>query len=148
MTKSDIAALTDRSLDLAVAEHIFGWQWRRSSNSGRRSLFPPDKWPEWFTEPADGSEPLVFDFDETKSAPDYSTTGDGMLLVIERMQAFGWFYHVYDMVEIPEHGCRFYRPDDPDAVAMAETMPLAVVKAALLAQVRLAVCEAQDKEKG
>ena len=131
MTKSEIAALSDRPLDLAVAEHVFGWRWRKSSKSGKRCLFLPTGWPDWFTTPANGNEPIVSDIESVLSGilPHYSTTGDGLLAVMSQMAELGWSYWLEDT----EHYCRFSRSDRPDAEATAETVPMAVCRAALIA---------------
>lgn len=135
MTKSEIAALSDRPLDLAVAEHVFGWRWRKSSKSGKRCLFLPTGWPDWFTTPANGNEPIVSDIESVLSGilPHYSTTGDGMLAVIERMRERGWFFRLADAAKIDGYFCLFYEPDESNGEAEAETALEAVCRAALIA---------------
>lgn len=41
-----------------VAEAL-GWEWRRSSNTGRRCIYAPGTAPAWMQEPATGTEDLV-----------------------------------------------------------------------------------------
>jgi hypothetical protein len=48
-------------LNVRVAVAL-GWEWWKSSVTGRRCLYPPERHPEWMTERADGTEPLVSDW--------------------------------------------------------------------------------------
>lgn len=48
-------------LDALVAERVSGWEWRRSSCSGRRALYAPGRAPEWMQSKADMSEPICHD---------------------------------------------------------------------------------------
>ena len=81
-----------RELDALIAEHVMGWEWWRSSVSGRRSLFAPGAIPrgedEWFCERADGSERLVFDW-KTVRIPPYSTEIGAAWAVAEKLKALG-----------------------------------------------------------
>lgn len=53
--------LSNQALNVWLAENLFGFEWWRSSKTGRRELFPADNVPDWFTERADGTEELCFD---------------------------------------------------------------------------------------
>ena len=53
--------LSGTELNCWIAEKIFGFEWRRSSKTGNRGLFPPDRVPSWFYERADGTENVCFD---------------------------------------------------------------------------------------
>lgn len=71
--------------------------------------------------------------------PAYSTTGDGMLLVIERMRALGWWWELDSPGQQDANGdtrdqAHLWRIDSEATVTMAgDTLPHAVALAALAA---------------
>lgn len=62
--------LLERSRDFALllAETVLGWQWRKSSLTGRRCFYPPDRWPDYMDGAATGSEPIVPDLEDALRA--------------------------------------------------------------------------------
>lgn len=67
--------MTDRELDLLVAQHVFGWTEVRAVSYGFTSN--------------DGLPPGKKRKGDRQAVPHYSTTGDGMLAVIERAAKLG-----------------------------------------------------------
>ncbi len=72
-------AVDTAALDSWLAEHLFGWthlHFTGPAELQRIGLSPTD--------------------DEYEPLPAYSTTGDGMLMVLEAMQERGWFVTLTD----------------------------------------------------
>lgn len=120
-----------RELDAQVAEHVMGWVWWVSGDTGQRAIFADDYRPFWFTQRASGDEPLCRDHDA--SVPHYSTDIKEAWAVVEKMQANGWAFeyqniHMHDAVFSLRRGNRArVHADD------CETAPLAICHAALAA---------------
>jgi len=71
--------MDDRELDAWLAEHLFGleveWDyWFPGSDGGKRSAAPSNR------------DKIPFEVGEFDCLPSYSSTGDGMLLVLEAMR--------------------------------------------------------------
>lgn len=81
--------LTDRELDFWLAEHLFGWLW--VEHAGTRKFMPP-----W------ARDSKNFDYIDARATFEphvrYSSTGDGMWLVIETMRERGFSLEVYTVV--------------------------------------------------
>lgn len=135
MTPADMPAGPE--MDALVAEKVMGWRWRKSSATGRRCLFSPTRWPEWFTALADGTEGIVGDWDRPTHIPRYSTDIAAAWEVVEKMRANGY------APQIRPWGARWAGwgvADDRDGdidlcrnFGSAETVPLAIVRWALAA---------------
>ncbi len=109
-------AVTDTDLDAWLAEHLLGWTY--SAEGG--------EFPHWHP---------IGTYDCTMDVPKLSTTGDGMLMVLEAMRSRRWYVVLY--VEDDElYQASITAIDGPDdavpvgADAEAETAPLAVAQAA------------------
>lgn len=76
--------MSPRRRDALVAEYIMGAMWWRSSTTGRRALFIEQP-PEWFTEKADGTEPLVGDWNTYGGFPAYTTDIAAAWEVVEKV---------------------------------------------------------------
>lgn len=122
-------------LDAWLAEHLLGWTWWvhkqnvQSEHAGQRFIGPNDGSLKWFCWPAQGGESIH----DAGNAPKLSTTGDGMLMVLEAMQGRGWqaLSHLF-----PDDSLRHatFIPEDVSATTedwvSADTLPLAVAQAA------------------
>ncbi len=87
--------LTNQELNVWLAENLFGFQWRRSSVSGSRGLFPPDAVVEWYDESADGSENISIG--HPSYVPDYSGNISDAWKVIDQLRTKRWLAVVKDM---------------------------------------------------
>lgn len=126
-----------RVLDALVAEHVLGWRWWRSAKTGRRCIYAPGKNPSWMQTPADGTEPLVWEWDTVvQFLPDFSTdiaAAWDVLRIASKSPWRGTFvYAIRDLVH------RAWPPDDPDLGTLAYVLldadaPSLFCKAALLA---------------
>lgn len=65
-----------------VLEFYFDWKWWKSSVTGKRCIYAPDRQPEWFQELADGTEPLVWDFENIKR-PNFLLDADYAINLLE-----------------------------------------------------------------
>lgn len=111
--------LTGRALDAAVAEHVIGWTrmpWKKEKGVLEGEFM-------WKTPGDEGLYPAEL--------PRYSTTWEGMGLVVEEMKRRGWRWAAFD--ESSGYLCSFVRDDEEEIYASAPTAPEAVARAALLA---------------
>lgn len=125
-----------REMDAVIAERLFGYVWRRSSATGARCIYPATRWPEWMTEPADGTERLVGDWTMGRFTPTYSTDVADAWRVVEHFGARGWALHLkaYRHVDVPpdmRHGAAFWSHAHYTGTILAPTSPLAICRAAL-----------------
>lgn len=124
-----------RELDRAIAVEVMGWELRQNGS-----------YLEWHPGPPSspyllGRLPVVYESERKAidDLPQWSTTGDGMLAVIERMRERGWFHMTWS--DDDGNHARFflgYDPQDNDYECMSEqlnapTAPQAVAEAALAA---------------
>lgn len=83
MTRDEVLALKPGDeMDVKIAELVYGWQWRRSRNSGRRCIYAPGKEPSWMKALATGEEKLVTDWKIGLFVPPYSTLDGAALAVL------------------------------------------------------------------
>jgi hypothetical protein len=78
-------------LDARLAEAM-GWEWWRSSVTGRRALYAPGKQPSWMNARADGSEPVCYDVaDDGGMVPRslFSTDVSAAIAAAEEMRKAG-----------------------------------------------------------
>lgn len=101
-----------RELDALVAVEVMGWSsWRI------------DEMEEHWGRRGPGSS-----YESGYEPPRYSTTGDGMLAVLERMRELGWAVEI--QAEDKHWWVDFYRPIE-EKIGHATTLPHAVCLAAL-----------------
>lgn len=119
-----MAELTDRELDAWLAEHLFEWV----SSGNRRG--------NWILQPPNagqGTPSLMKERGRGWSATNHkfswwSSTGDGMILVLEAMRERGLVVKIH---AIHAGWAAYFRRDsDPWAVRSADTLPRAVALAA------------------
>ena len=96
--------LTSRELDVALAERLFGWRRYRPGWRARNNKYWED-------------------------VPHYSTTGDGMLLVLEAMGERGHGFNIYGRAG-QAYGC-YFDEVEVSGSGNADTLPRAVALAAL-----------------
>ena len=83
-----------RELDAEVAEKVFGYVWRKSRSTGRRCIYAPGVVPEHMVQLADGTEPLVEDWQRHMWMPRYSTEIAAAWTVVEAPVAKGFKVNV------------------------------------------------------
>lgn len=123
----------ERSIDALIAEHLLGWRWM-TTNGVSLLVDPADRatfGPEWRV----GSPGQYTDLN---LVPDLSTSGAGMLMVVEAMLSRepDWGFIVqrvsrgpwYASVSLPN-----WLSSSPDPMAKSDTAPMAVALAALKA---------------
>ena len=128
-----------RALDAWLAEHLFGWVWvqhgaglRRGNSQTpyQRFLADPRQDPgHHFFEPAPNDMPLTEHYWD--ACEPYSSTGDGMLQVLEAMRERGDWCLSPDgdgWVAVLTDG--IYGDNQPHYSGRADTLPLAVATAA------------------
>lgn len=151
MNRAQIEQATGRELDAMIAEHLFGWRWMELSRpswthpvvglypSTDSDLMNPGDWRDVTDEPIKA----VRARDWSRNVPAYSTTGDKMLLVLEKMNELRYI----DILgrtggELMPIVAKFFAPllDDAPKFTFAECFtaasnnrPEAVCRAALLA---------------
>lgn len=131
-----------RELDAFVAVEVFGWKWLEHFQTRGAMLMPPDRADMglrdrlWYrTEKREG---------DTHDVARYSTTGNGMLAVLERMRELGWEWDISEVSSGPvgaEHtqyarawsaSLEAFSDDDGRFfISRADTLPHAVCLAAL-----------------
>lgn len=115
--------MTDRELDALLAAHLFGWK-RVATTRGQTFLVPADY--------PDG--PYDEDAIKYSLTPErYSTSGNGMLLVVGAMRAKGWQVSVDSFGStkpVEDWRCKFGNGPLPPGTAFADTAPRAVAIAA------------------
>lgn len=123
---------TLRSLDASVAVAVMGYRWWKSDNTGARCLFAEGRQQSWFTTLADGTEPLVSDWRNGKAfLPRFSSDGNAMLLVLERLRELGWHVQI-DALASGQCYCSIYNRDRVEKfAATGETISLVVCLAAV-----------------
>jgi hypothetical protein len=91
-----------RELDCWIAENVMGFQWRRSRVTGRRCLYPPNRWPDWMDRPADMAAPLVTDWKEclARWIPCYSSDISAAMEVVSKMRERGSDY--FELTQQPD----------------------------------------------
>jgi hypothetical protein len=113
-------------LDIAIAEKVMGWEWWKSSATGRRGIFAPNAIPrftdEWFTVRADGTEELCMDWGY--SLPAYSTEIAAAWLVMDKLIELNPTTFLEYSRELKLWNCN---------TRLAETAMKAICEAALLA---------------
>jgi hypothetical protein len=116
-------------LDVAIAEKVMGWEWWKSSATGRRGIFAPNAIPrftdEWFTVRADGTEELCMDWGY--SLPAYSTDIAAAFTVVDKLQGGLRF----ELRRRPDGG--YWASFGEEMSAEAETAAMAICLAALAA---------------
>jgi hypothetical protein len=86
MTEQEITQVPiGAPLNAAVAEHVMGFQWWRSSETGKRALFHPHRKPEWFDVRATATENLATQWDCRILS--YSIDPAAAWRVLEKMRA-------------------------------------------------------------
>lgn len=131
--------MTPRELDALVAERVMGVRWkevRRILINGRECVAPdegpPILWPDSYGDPLDPNPGANAGW----SPMTYSTTGDGMLAVIERTRELGKpiTIHAWTAEGSPRWRAFFLPPEaGPDLGANDDSLPRAVCLAALKA---------------
>ena len=78
--------MTDEEKNALIAEKLFDFKWWRSSSSGNRGLFAPDKMPEWFKERADMTEELChqWNWQVPKFCTNYQAIEDARIKIVEK----------------------------------------------------------------
>lgn len=119
--------MTDRELDAYLAEHLFGWTWPFDDPLIGNGLYP-GRIAGYAPEPNDDGE----EFDDV---PAYSSTGEGMLMVIEAMRERGWWFSVEEYGDDGPHQCVEFDKDGDDylptpVAAVPGSLPRAVAEAA------------------
>jgi hypothetical protein len=133
MTKDEIMKLEGRELDAAIAERLFGWKWLEveSSAGGLVRIF---RHPELFVYGAWGPKEEPINYYDT--LPHYSTDIAAAWLVVEKMQekrnCLSLTYGIFSGDFVFEWKAEF-RMVPKDGIAWADTAPLAICRAALLA---------------
>lgn len=129
-----------RELDALVAEKMMGYVWRKSNRSGKRCICRPDRCPDWFDSPADGTEPLVSDWDSYPFTPAYSTDIAAAWEVVERLLVRRMYPDLVSSNYPVVWTCEVDSYSDPEAAtdpwpvkSCADTAPLAICRAALQA---------------
>jgi hypothetical protein len=131
MTRAEIDALSGRELDAAVGRMIFGFK----VLDGTHYHLVDKEWHE-----TDGEHLVLITRHETApvAVPRYSTTYEGMGLVLESMRGKGWRYMMKGF-QCGSHrhnagfGRNMWYDTDPPGSAWADSLPEAVARAALLA---------------
>ncbi len=127
--------LAGRDLDAIVAEKLFGYEWRRSRTTGRRCIYPPGKAPDHMQQRADGTEALVSDWMNSRDwTPRYSTDLAAAGLVIGKLHAEGWHFHIIGARQgdfADPWGVMLSLPDRVVSGPWADTLPLALCLAAI-----------------
>lgn len=122
-----------RELDSLVAEKVMGFRWWRSSQTGRRAIFPDDKVQPWFKEVASGDESFCSDHDW--AVPHYSTDIAAAWTVVKKLGDDGWSMNLEwkgsDRSYANTAEVSFSRSFVAHAVA--DTAPLAICLAAIRA---------------
>jgi hypothetical protein len=93
LTREIIEKATGRELDALVAEHVMGWRWMEIRSRHLAVLAEPEESYEdeqWRFATADAKPAR----DALRNVPAYSTTGDGMLLVMNQMAELGFTLEV------------------------------------------------------
>ena len=127
---STIEVLSDRALDAWLAERLFGLvecsfpECREEVEGHDHYHFPGYGWGSW------------------KRADLYSSTGDGMLLVVEAMRERGWWFSVEEYgIEGPHQCVEFtHHPDDSEEDGIE--WPTGIATALTPGSFPRAVCEA------
>jgi hypothetical protein len=133
---SDSEKREARELDAQVAEKLMGHEWFVSSETGRRAIFALGAQPKWFVARADGSEQLAAFWDH---CPHYSTDIAAAWLVVDGMARRGFHARLKTpftpsdlcFAGFTPHGSTGWNGRG-DYEASAESMPLAICRAALL----------------
>jgi hypothetical protein len=126
-----------RETDELVAERVMGFEWWRSSETGRRGLFPPGMIPrgsdEWFTERADMTEGLCLA--HSSYVPHYSTDIKDAWQVLREFYSRGFRYKVEGRQHAHPDHMAFVEVALPSQEwqGFAPNEPLAICRAALLA---------------
>lgn len=123
-----MSKLTDRELDAYLAEHLLDWYYDISPRGGP---YPPQM---VFAQNAEQAGRRT---SGSTFAPPLSSTGDGMLLVIEAMRGRGWDWEMHAYSNPAMRGMRFTAGASSPAVpsplawwADASSLPRAVAEAA------------------
>lgn len=112
--------MTDRELDAWLAEHLFGWEWVPQ----RVDILAGGFWRS-----PDGEHhqtPNQHDFWDCA----YSSTGDGMLMVLEAMRERGWSFQLSDGLTETSLWVALFESDRADHQIYADSLPRAVAEAA------------------
>jgi len=138
MTKDEIMALeAGRELDVLVAETM-GWVWLRFKPSHKKDVgfvrkpYPPDSWEAAHKSRANGDEPLsrLWDY----NMPHYSTGVAAAWGVVEKLTPLKFGFNL--AIESPpgpqgDWEALFYNGASHNFYAYADTVPLAICRAAL-----------------
>ena len=134
---ADYSAMSDRELDAAVAEMVFGWRWIHEDGEQPyavpylvgpgSSVYYPTVHAKFPNVPKSGGDLL-----------NYSTDIAAAWEVVEKMRTNGWFFSLADSIELPDFIARFTTCPPvgspiPDHSAMNVSAPLAICLAALRA---------------
>lgn len=115
-------------LDVLVAEEVMGWTHDRKR---AHQVSDGDDW-KWVTGWRLGNEEWLHEFPPAY----YSTSYEGMGLVLERMKTLGWGMHLDSIAVRTDWSADFMafgQPNAPRVFASAPTLPHAVALAALAA---------------
>lgn len=147
--------MNDLDIDRLIAQHLMGWTWEqihvcfpnrpcvdeKEKWVWCRRLVPPGKGS--LLEPARGDEPVAPEFQGDEPIVRYSSTGDGMLLVIEAMRENGYdckillLDYAHILFQDPEWDSEeFERGDGPHWVHENPKDPMGLPRVVSLAALR------------
>jgi len=92
VSKEKTENLSNLQLNCWLAEHLFKFEWWRSSLSGNRALLPPNNIPDWFHEKADMSEDTCYD--HPSHVPNYCESEKDVWLVINELARKGIYLFI------------------------------------------------------
>lgn len=110
-----------------------GALWWRSSSSGRRCLYLPGEQPGWMDTRADGTEPLVGDWDWFPFVRPYSTSIADAWTVVEKMRERTGFLLDDQDIDGRPWFASFTCDEHAEPGERGTTAPLAICRAALKA---------------
>jgi hypothetical protein len=115
-----VQMIIERERDAMIAERLFGWAWLAGelwshTKGGKfyRGIFPDKAKHLYKVRPATGKEPLFTNWDGEGRLPHYSTTFEGVGLIVARMIELGFSVSI--------HGPRL-TGDYPFSAAFAPTI--------------------------
>lgn len=85
-----------RQIDTLAAEHLAGYKWYRSNLTGKRCIYSPQGYvPEWMDSPADGTEPLVGDW-ERIHIPEFTLSLDVAFVPFGKAFELGYYPELFN----------------------------------------------------
>lgn len=127
---------TLRAIDAEVAEKVMGWRWGMWGVGPTRifkALFGPDQEPEQFGYVPCASDAPHWIAQNTDEPPRYSTDIAAAFLVVEKLHADGWHFHIVGATnDFPDPwSVTLSGSDRVTHGAYSTTLPLAICRAAL-----------------